>query len=543
MSAAATDPVTLTLTGVLPAIVIAAAALAYPIARLLLRLYRRSVARAMAASGSGAIAAPPQLVQLPPRTNDTSELQFLLRAPRQAAAVYAAAGGAYAAVMTIVLLLAAPEHGIFLNKVLVVLWPYWWPAVLTISLVTRARLLHWRAVCAYLAVFALIVARAVAYNPSLPWYGLPLHWLLVNGPPTALLAGFLSRHIRAIGPIVFSYTFLALMGSQVLFTFAGANDALLQSVARPAFALGLRAIDVFVGIHLIGLLAFGVAGWFFLKWLGRAYERKRFSDEMLTVDAVWLLFAVVQSVGFVFQGLLWFCSGFVAFAAYKAAAMLGFALLRRRARPAPRTLLLLRVFALSGRSEQLFDVLRTRWLRLGSMTLIAGPDLMTATVEPHEFLHFLSGELSRDFVSDGGDLRRRIEAMDAAEDPDGRFRVNEFFCHADTWQATMQALSARCDAVLMDLRSFSRANAGCLFELGVLLNTVDPARVLFLIDATTDRSLLESCIAGSPNVGAAAPAIRLLDVASSISMRVVRSLLAQLTLPPAPPPARSTPLP
>src|SRR5207248_2093380 len=141
-----------------------------------------------------------------------------------------------------------------------------------------------------------------------------------------------------------------------------------------------------------------------------------------------------------------------------AATAIGFALLRAAPRPKPRTLLLLRVFALGTRSERLFDLLRAHWLRLGNISLIAGPDLITTTVEPHEFLDFLGGQLSRQFVRDRADLGRRISGMDTKIDPDGRFRVNEFFCRADTWQITMRELAACSDAVLMDLRSFSSIN-------------------------------------------------------------------------------------
>ena len=57
-------------------------------------------------------------------------------------------------------------------------------------------------------------------------------------------------------------------------------------------------------------------------------------------------------------------------------------------------------------------------------------------------------------------------------DPDGRYRIKEFFCYNDTWQMTMERLAAASDAVLMDLRSFSRVNQGCIFELGRLLDGV-----------------------------------------------------------------------
>ena len=109
------DPVTVALTGVLPAAVIAGALLAYPLGRFLLLLYHRSVARSMAsASGSkaDATAAPAgshlsgpalriaQWSSSPESAAAQEELGYLFRAPWQGAAVYAAAGAAFAAVMT-----------------------------------------------------------------------------------------------------------------------------------------------------------------------------------------------------------------------------------------------------------------------------------------------------------------------------------------------------------------------------------------------------------------------------------------------------------
>jgi hypothetical protein len=188
---------------------------------------------------------------------------------------------------------------------------------------------------------------------------------------------------------------------------------------------------------------------------------------------------------------MWLFTGLAAFVAYKVVCRIGFAWsgVARAAVP-ERTLLLLRVFALGARSERLFDALSKRWLRAGSISMIAGPDLVTATVEPHEFLDFMGGELSRRFVRGGEDLERRLALADRGPDPDGRYRVNEFFCYADTWQETVVRLAAGADAVLMDLRGFSPANQGCLFEIRHLVDSVDLRRVVFLFDDNTDRAFL-----------------------------------------------------
>ena len=148
--------------------------------------------------------------------------------------------------------------------------------------------------------------------------------------------------------------------------------------------------------------------------------------------------------------------------------------------------------------------------------MIAGPDLVTSAVQPHEFLDFLSGKLGRAFVTSEPDLTRRVAKADREPDPDGRFRVAEFLCRADTWQPTMRRLVSGSDAVLMDLRSFQPSNRGCVFEIGCLLATIPLARCTFVIDRTSDRAFLESTLdqiwqrlpAESPNGSAADPTAR-----------------------------------
>jgi hypothetical protein len=75
------------------------------------------------------------------------------------------------------------------------------------------------------------------------------------------------------------------------------------------------------------------------------------------------------------------------------------------------------------------------------------------------------------YVQDAADLERRLEKLDCAPDPDGRYRVNDFFCFDDTWKATFTALLQRSDAILLDLSGFGPQNAGVAFELAHLLGS------------------------------------------------------------------------
>jgi len=189
---------------------------------------------------------------------------------------------------------------------------------------------------------------------------------------------------------------------------------------------------------------------------------------------------------------LWILSGLVAFALYKLTAIASFraaGLARRAGSNGPR-LLLLRVFALGKRSEALFESLGKSWRTVGSMQMIAGPDLATATIEPHEFMDFVGGRLARRFIDTGRTLDMRMSQMDLEADREGQFRVTEFFCHDDTWKMTLVRLADESDTVLMDLRGFSPAHSGCVFEIHELFNVVTLPRVVFAIDQSTDQSFL-----------------------------------------------------
>lgn len=526
MTSATTDPVTLALTGMLPFVVIAAAVLAFPASALLLRLYRRAVLRAM--SESRAQAAPVSPTDIQPGAagplrfislGASAALSARLPGPWRAALVYAAAGGAFAAIMTAAWLISTHDREIGPVKLLFLFWTYAWPAALAVNLVAaedRARK-SW-IVLGYLAVYGAFTALALAHSPQFTVRQALLFWVIANGPPSVLLYFFLARRIRSVGPLVLVFAIMALLGSQLSLSFLGASDARMRAAVEIAGSVGLGGVGAFVATLLLGLIVFAAAGWLVLRWIGARYAAKKLSDESLTVDAMFLLFGITASVDLAFEHWAWIGTGFVAFLAYKAAARLGFHLLPQV--PSPKRLLLLRVFALGTRSERLFDALRKRWLRGGDIAMIAGPDLVTSAVEAHEFLAFLTGNLGRAFVDDDADLERRVTAIDRRPDPDGRYRVAEFFCRADTWQATMRRLVADSDSVLMDLRSFSASNQGCVYELGRLLDTIDLGHVVFVTDKTTDRAFLETTLsrlwsivaAESPNRQSVEPAARFLEI-------------------------------
>jgi hypothetical protein len=114
-----------------------------------------------------------------------------------------------------------------------------------------------------------------------------------------------------------------------------------------------------------------------------------------------------------------------------------------------------------------------------------------------QFLDYIRRRLKSYFIHSTEDLERRIQNLDMRADPDGRFRINMFFCFDDTWKMTVVRLIRESDAVLMDLRGFTQANRGCAEELRAIFAEATADRALLVIDASTDLPQLESTLAAA----------------------------------------------
>jgi hypothetical protein len=543
------------LTGAWAFILLVSAPLSAVVSVFLLWLYRRAVLRGMSArTGASDVprpplgmdrvpvpGAPPLVInQIDHRTalavtpEADATYQGTTRSLRRAAWVYIAAGLVYATIPASAWMVMLGD-GFLPGRFLLLLSYYAWPIVLALGLIAaKSRREQFAIVGVYFAIIFAVALWGLILIPGLRVEQLVLLWLLENGPGTLLLLAFLARRVRAVGPLVLAFIVAGVAGALLVSTLVARSDSLVRALVRVAMLVGMGGTDVFILINLAGFFVLCAVGWWLLRWLGRRYQQKRLSDLSLTLDAMWLLFAVVQPLSFAFEGWVWILIGPLAFVAYKLVVQAGLTLCVKShaGGAAGPTLLLLRVFSLGRRSERLFDALSKRWLRVGSIGLIAGPDLVTATVQPHEFLDFVGGRLSRQFIQGEADLRRRLSQFDFRPDPDGRHRVNEFFCRADTWQMTMRRLAARSDAVLMDLRSFSPTKQGCLYEMEQLLGLVSLENVVFVVDDTTDWPFLEDILqtlwqglsADSPNRGLVSPRVRVFRVSTGAPAEV-RALL------------------
>ena len=388
-------------------------------------------------------------------------------------------------------------------------------------------------------------------------------WLLISGVATGAILLLNIRRLRAVGPIVFAaallFSYSAIGGhfyaTAIVWNAIGPVHFVREDLAQLPLLEGMQkyldeiarlprpeqlaevtavlaeptsllraahpeAITTKVKLEVVGLSLAAIvlgalASFACVRWLAVHYHTRRASDQMLGVDVLMVIFTLssLLSLAPAF-GWVAGASAIPAFAAYSLGARYG---LRRRQRLAPpvepRTLLLFRVFGFDRRTQRLLQDLGQRWRYLGPIRLMGGVDLADSTLEPHEFFDFLNGRLTRAFVRNRQDLEQRLSENLPVPDPDGLFRVQEFYCHENTWRMTASYAAVKADAVLMDLRGFSPSNRGCIFEIEQLIASVPVPRIVLLIDRTTDRPFLEQTL---QDAGVPCPATRRIIVRATI---------------------------
>lgn len=335
-------------------------------------------------------------------------------------------------------------------------------------------------------------------------HGRPLSWKILGLVPLFFdiawnqlwMAGLFwlmswPTRLRGVVPITFAAVLVFAAAP-----FAGARlTAVLAAteVGTPwVYTLGLN------GVFMLIALPVGWLAWLRLGKLAADYEAKRFSDAQLLARTWWLM--LVVTIGFdILAGrerptfaLLLVVGEIALFPLVNHWLMRWLGVARLAAmKPAP-TLLLLRVFGYTARTERLFDRVASRWRLLGPVTTIAAPDVTARTIDPGDYLRWLTGGIDDLFVTTRASLDAKLARLDLAPDPDGRFRINEFCCRDSTWQATVVELMLRADAVIMDVRGISAGRLGCEFELQQLAQRLPPQRLVLVVDETTEREHLKA---------------------------------------------------
>jgi hypothetical protein len=387
------------------------------------------------------------------------------------------------------------------------------------------------------AAFVLSIASATtgqAVTPDSvtirPWLQLVVFWSLSATPVGFVFVAF-NRPVRGtVGPLFVTTALIMLVSAFIVV------DVIIGSPFGRGLLGQLKRITggaaALATIWAVALTVSAFVAWFGLKSIARRYRGKRSSDQMFLFDSLWLSASIYVCVALM-NHTSGYLLGLLPFALYKLVVRYGLRPLatgqepRRNAR-----LLFLRVFGSPGRSEKLFDLLSARWRCAGSIQLISATDVARVRFEPDEFLDFLGGRLASGYIRSDVDLDRRLADLDLRTDPDGRYRINEFFCHVDTWQRTVKRLMAQSDVVAMDLRAFTASRAGVIFELGALIDILPISRVALLVDQTTDEPLLRRILSDrwlnmspdSPNALTRSATARIIDLAGGYPAAVGRLL-------------------
>ena len=377
-----------------------------------------------------------------------------------------------------------------------------WPVIPVLGLMwrwSRLRLLGalmlWCALC-----FAVMWWRSIEPRP----FELLLFLAGEVGVPMALVALlFMTDATRAIASWLLP-PFVGLVWASIL-----GVDGLAWMVAhRSPALLWLTSWSSVNAVIALFVLAPWLIAWWPLKWLGRAlaraYARKQLSELMVLFTSVWAIVLLCDALSSASSlglgGLLMLLP--LAWVPFVMWGVTTFARLRAAADGRPPTLLVLRVFQRDAQVQALFDHVIERWRLTGNTVLIAGTDLADRTLDADDIFTFLDGGLAQRFIATKADVAPRLAGFDLAPDAEGRYRINECYCHDTTWQSALAALVQRSDVVLMDLRGFQAHNAGCVHELATLARaSSEPqrlARVVVLVDGQTDRAAADAAVAGAP---------------------------------------------
>lgn len=443
----------------------------------------------------------------PPLTPSGATLEATAGRLRLRAEVIACLGGAaFAVVTTTTLFLSDPSTAASPFRWTVVAVLFGWPVVPTVAYIGGWSLSRTVASLAvYLAVGGTIGVIGGGGAGVILLYG---GMVLLTG---VLLIAFSHRRLRAIAPFVAPSVLIAALAVLLL---------PFEAWRRVAAAVGLGGAVVVV-LSITSVFA-GTVGFGLLRNVARRYERRRTSDRGLLLAGWWMNVAAFIGLFLALEGPLWGFVPLLGVPAYLGVSALSrhLALPDAASRPENHRLLLLRTFRRRGRSERLLLDVGRHWRYLGTVQLIAGPDLASASMEPHELLDFVRGRLSRRFVADAQDLEARLRDRDDRRDPDGRFRFEEYFCHDDTWRMTVQRLAQQSAVVLLDVRGFTGDNRGITYELATMVDIYPLDQVVLAVDRTTDAATVTAVVtdawrhmpATSPNRGRASTTLRVLRV-------------------------------
>ncbi|MBP6624959.1 MAG: hypothetical protein KA198_07290 [Chitinophagaceae bacterium] len=317
--------------------------------------------------------------------------------------------------------------------------------------------------------------------------------IAINLMPFLMIYLFRIRTIKSIGLLVFTFFIICTAAPFLFLYYLSHHPDVLNYVAGEFIQKGFSGTATFYMIPTLVFLLSIPIGWFILKGIRYLYVTKKLNDLQLNSDAILIIYNLVYAMMMFSGNHRMALVSLGAFPLYKSISFLMYFLLRKNMHQekVPK-LLLLRVFRLGEKSRTLYERICRHWRYAGIIQMISGPDLATSTVDPHEVMAYIGGELRNFFCEDETSIQRNINAVDIKPDIDSTYRVTEFFCRDNNWKEVLKRLVKSNDLVLMDIRKFSPDFKGCQFEIKSLIQYFPIEKIIFIIDQDTQLDFTKS---------------------------------------------------
>ena len=305
-----------------------------------------------------------------PFTHQVRRRRYPGRVRRLSVAIYLVAGLAFALTAAA---LAFIVNGVeFLPlRFLATAIAYSTPNLIVVGLILGADSRRFRfAIAAYAGVLLVLgIVNEALTEPAADTILAPLLFALLFGAPTLIVLALLNSRVRAVAPVLMAVIGPGVVGS-ILAIIVLENESTRRAAATVGTEAGISALGIVTIVGLIGLAVMGWVGLGAARWLAKAVDEQRISQDGLIVDLVWafqsLVVAVYLQEAAVFAVL--------PFAVYKLVSGVGLHQIRSSLDQVPaQPLLLLRVFRPYPRSRNLLDDLANSWSYQGPIHLISAP--------------------------------------------------------------------------------------------------------------------------------------------------------------------------
>src|SRR5262249_36512377 len=118
----------------------------------------------------------------------------------------------------------------------------------------------------------------------------------VNSVPTFLIFCFASPAIRAIGPCIFSFSLIFVLGGWSTVHWITKSRSAVLLVSKWTSVLGTSPQGAVTLLVTLSFAVFLPIGFAWMALLIREYARNRFSEQSIRLDSIWLAVALTQGV-------------------------------------------------------------------------------------------------------------------------------------------------------------------------------------------------------------------------------------------------------